>query len=98
MKINMTMKRYDVVALDDVYKIADEFNLKSYELEILGKIMLKRLDEAADQFTSINYKRVKEATENFVKKMNLMQKEVIELGESCRAFAEKLEMEIWSLK
>ena len=72
MRINMSMERYDIQALDEIYKIADDLNKKSQILETLGVVIKQKLIASSDEFTTINYSRIEEASNSYLKKMKLM--------------------------
>lgn len=91
----MSLDRYDINGLDKVYNTADDFYRKSELLEFLGIVMNEKIIMSAEEFSSSNYGRVKEATDDYLKKMKLMREELIELSKSCRELAEKI-AEIWS--
>lgn len=95
MKINMSLDRYDINGLDEVYNTADDLYRKSGILESLGIVMNEKIILSAEEFSSSNYGRVKEATDDYLKKMKIMREELIELSKSCRELAEKI-AEIWS--
>ena len=95
MKINMSMERYDIKSLDDIYKASVTFKDKCEELEYLGFVMKQRLDRANEEFETINYQRVEQAIVSYLKKMKNMREEVTELANSCHEFAEKI-ADIWS--
>lgn len=95
MKINMSLERYDIDSLEEVYNASERLRNKSEELEKLGEIMKFRLAASEDEFETINYVRVKEAIDDYLLKMKLMREELTELSKSCHDFAEKI-AEIWS--
>ncbi len=90
----MNLEKYDIEALDEIYKTSDSLYNKSEELEILGVAMKSKLGIAEEEFSTNNYKRVQEATDNYLHKMKLMREELIELSKSCRELAEKI-ANIW---
>lgn len=95
MKINMSLERYDIDALDEIYTTAADLHQKSELLETLGTSMRAKLNASADEFSTTNYTRVQEATEDYLHKMKLMKEGLTELSESCRELAEKIAA-IWS--
>lgn len=95
MKINMSMDRYDIGSLEEVYSISNSLKEDAGVLEILGKTLKSRLVTAEEEFSTINYNRVKEATEDYLQKMRMMKEELTELSQSCKQFAEKIHL-IWS--
>ncbi len=95
MKINMTLERYDVKSLDEVYETTKRLRKRCGTLKAVAEFLKSKLASANEEFDSSNYVRVNEASEDFVKKMNLMEQELLELGESCYQLAEKLN-ELWS--
>lgn len=94
MRINMSLNSYDIDALDEIFSISNDLNNKSEVLEILGLNMQKRLNMASDEFTTVNYERVKEAIDSYILKMRIMREELTELSQSCKDFAEKI-ASIW---
>lgn len=95
MKINMSLDKYDIDGLDEIYNTADDLYKRSELLESLGIAMSEKIIISAEEFSSSNYGRVKEATDDYLKKMKIMREELIELCKSCRELAEKI-AEIWS--
>ena len=92
----MNLDKYDIDGLDEIYNTADDLYKRSELLESLGIAMDEKIIiSAGEEFTSSNYGRVKEATDDYLKKMKIMREELIELSQSCRELAEKI-AEIWS--
>ena len=95
MRINMSLERYDVKALDEIYHTVDKLNNQSEILESMGIFLKNRLVQSSEEFASINYVRIYEAAVDFLEKMKLMREELTELCKSCRDLAEKI-AEIWA--
>lgn len=95
MKINTNIDRYDIDALDQIYYVARNLKDKSEKLEMLGIDMQGRLNASSSEFTTVNFHRVSQAIEDYLKKMGLMREELEELSKSCKDFAEKITA-IWS--
>lgn len=95
MRINMSIDRYDILALNEIYQITDKLNRKSSILEELGIVIQNKMKACADEFTSINYTRVQIASADYCKKMRLMRTKLEELSKSCHDLAEKI-ADIWA--
>lgn len=95
MRINMNIDRYDIDALDQIYSTASNLKDKSEILEKIGITMKDRLRTSSSEFTTVNFYRVSQAVEDYLKKMRLMRDELEELSKSCKDFAEKIAA-IWS--
>lgn len=91
----MSIDKYDIDGLDEIYNTEDDLYKRSELLESLGIAMNEKIIISAEEFSSSNYGRVKEATDDYLKKMKIMREELIELSQSCRELAEKI-AEIWS--
>lgn len=95
MRINMNMDSYDINSLEEIYSTVAEFKGQCEALESCGIFIKEKIIKAQDEFTSINYHRVQEATEDYLKKLGIMRTELEELFQSCKQFAEKMNL-IWS--
>ena len=95
MRINLNIERYDIKSLSDIYSTAEELRGQCRDLRSFGELMTRKAKDAHEYFDTINYERMKEALESFLKKMESAQEEFDELLRSCRQFAEKIS-ELWS--
>lgn len=95
MKINTNIDRYDIRSLDEVELIVRKMHNRAEALSELGTIMRNRLNGAAIEFTSVNYTRVSDACDDYIKKMNKMETELNELATSIKQFTDKIR-EIWN--
>ena len=90
----MSIDRYDIKSLEDVYKTSRDLQRITEELESIGNLILKKLQACSTEFTSVNFNRIEAAVNIFIKKMDIGRVELTELSKSCRDFAENIGI-IW---
>ena len=94
MRLNTNMESYKIDSLEDIEKNIIKMRDRAEDLADSGKYIRKRIDSTSDEFTSVNYQRVSDACDDYVKKMTKMEDELTELAESIREFVEKIHR-IW---
>jgi hypothetical protein len=89
MRINQHIDRYDFLDLEEIYRAAQQLQRHGDQLEAVGLYLRNNIDSYSTEFTSINYERIKEASERFIDAARRIREEAEELVGSTRQLAEK---------
>lgn len=88
MKIAKSFDSYNIESLEDIERIVSEIGQQIPILENVGNFLKGKIISCADEFTSVNYERVKDAIESYLTKLNIFREEIIELVVSCKYFVD----------
>ena len=95
MRINTNLDSYNIESLEDIVSTVSEIEKQCEVLEQCGIFIKSKVTASSDEFTSINYERIDNATDDYIKKLRVMRGELLELIKSCKDFEEKIR-QIWS--
>lgn len=90
MRINDNVEEYDVGNLEAIYSAVDELQKKCSNLGQNASVMERNVSIAERDFTSENMVRAKEVLRKYISMLSDAERELKELSDSARDFAEKL--------
>jgi molybdopterin-guanine dinucleotide biosynthesis protein len=89
-----SLESYDIKSLSEVHEKVNIIKNKCVLLEGYGYELKKMVEISSEEFNTINYVRIENATDDFIKKLRLSIEDLDILVKSCEAFIEKI-LEIW---
>ncbi len=92
MIMNQSIDRYDFDSLEAIYEASRDLQARAERLAEVGQMLRAEIDSYLDEFTSINYERIKEASERYLATSRRLEEESSELARSCKQLAEKFGM------
>lgn len=95
MRINNNFDSYNIGSLETIVSTVSEIEKQCEVLEQCGIFIKSKVTASSDEFTSINYERIDNAADDYIKRLRIIRGELLELVKSCKDFEEKIRG-IWS--
>lgn len=91
MRINLDqIEEYDVGNLNDIRNACEEERQKIHALKSAAEIIVRNIEVAERYFTNENMERAKRIHKEYIARLELGEKEIVDLLASVDEFAERL--------